>query len=381
MPVKLSRLHFIDFARTYALVLALLSHSLETTGVIDRLGQDSLFIKQFTRTATPMFVFMFGFMIEFVYATRARASGVESIQRRLRVRSFQCYFGYCLTSFCSLLGGYQDLHKFAASLVFFGNSRFGNVLRVYAVIMLFTPLLVRLRLRYGIRFVMLCLAVVLLSFPWMVELNGVDFGHFNNPLNVLFGIGLGRRGPSVWHSMAFVLSGMLMASSLTQSAETLRAAFSRFALYGLGLIAVCAVAWFPLVPDGPAVAWQKFADFTYRGSNMPGYYLIGIVTSVVSISLFSLLIGTRELPRPVKFFLPLGLGSLLSYTTGNVLLNLSSRAATRIDAALYVTLFFVAVLFITKNIERMPYYEHANELLNLRFPSRTRVAVSLAPSD
>src|SRR6476620_8164434 len=200
MRLNLSRLHFIDFARTFAVVLALLDHSLGNTKVFGRMGADSLYIKQFTRTATPIFVFMFGFMIEFVYATRARASGLASIERRLRVRSFQCYFGYCLTSFCTLLGGQQSLYKFAASLAFFfGSSHFGNILRVYAVIMLFTPLLVRLRLRYGVRFVVFCLASVLLSFPFVIKLKGVDFGVFNSPLNVLFGVGLGRLlGPSVW---------------------------------------------------------------------------------------------------------------------------------------------------------------------------------------
>jgi len=49
---------------------------------------------------------------------------------------------------------------------------------------------------------------------------------------------------------------------------------------------------------------------------MPGYYLIGIVTSVFWITLFSVLIGTRELSRPVKFFLPLGLSSLFSLHDG-----------------------------------------------------------------
>ena len=378
MRLNLSRLHFIDFARTFAVVLALLAHSLNNTKVFDRMGADSLYIKQFTRTATPIFVFMFGFIIEFVYATRARASGVASIQRRLRVRSFQCYFGYCLTSFCALLGGQQSLYKFAASLAFFfGSSRFGNILRVYAVIMLFTPLLVRLRLRYGVRFVVFCLASVLLSFPFVIQLKGVDFGVFNNPLNVLFGVGLGPQGPSVWHSMSFVLSGMLLASSLTGGAKTLRNAFSRFYLIALGLVSICAVAWFPLVHDGPAEAWVKFADSTYRGSNMPGYYLIGIVTSVFWITLFSLLIGTRELSRPVKFFLPLGLSSLFSYTTGNVLLNLSGYVATRVDPTLYIAVFFVSVLIITKYIDRMPYYEYANELMCLRFPRRAHAEASL----
>src|SRR5215831_17929862 len=377
MRLNLSRLHFIDFGRTFAVALALLAHSLANTKVLDRVSADSLYITQFTRTATPVFVFMFGFMIEFVYATRARASGVASIERRLRVRSFQCYFGYCLTSFCTLLSAHQSLYKFAASLAFFGNSRFGNVLRVYAVIMLFTPLLVRLRLRYGVRFVVFCLTGVLVSFPFIIQLKGVDFGVFNTPLNLLFGIGLNRFGPSVWHSMSFVLSGMLLASSLTGSAKTLRNAFSRFYLIALGLVSICAVAWFPLVHDSSAEAWVKFADFTYRGSNMPGYYLTGIVTSVFWITLFSVLIGTRELSRPVKFFLPLGLSSLFSYTTGSVLLNLSGYVATRVDPTLYIVVFFVSVLIITKYIDRMPYYEYANELMCLRFPRRAHPEASL----
>jgi hypothetical protein len=170
---------------------------------------------------------------------------------------------------------------------------------------------------------------------------------------------------------------MLLASSLTGGAKTLRNAFSRFYLIALGLVSICAVAWFPLVHDSPAEAWVKFADFTYRGSNMPGYYLIGIVTSVFWITLFSLLIGTRELSRPVKFFLPLGLSSLFSFTTGNVLLNLSGYVATRVDPTLYIAVFFVSVLIITKYIDRMPYYEYANELMCLRFPRRAHAEASL----
>ena len=177
--------------------------------------------------------------------------------------------------------------------------------------------------------------------------------------------------------MSFVLSGMLLASSLTGGAKTLRNAFSRFYLIALGLVSICAVAWFPLVHDGPAEAWVKFADFTYRGSNMPGYYLIGIVTSVFWITLFSLLIGTRELSRPVKFFLPLGLSSLFWYTTGNVLLNLSGYVATRVDPTLYIAVFFVSVLIITKYIDRMPYCGYANELMCLRFPRRAHAEASL----
>ena len=44
MRLNLSRLHFIDFARTFAVVLALLAHSLNNTKVFDRMGADSLYI-------------------------------------------------------------------------------------------------------------------------------------------------------------------------------------------------------------------------------------------------------------------------------------------------------------------------------------------------
>ena len=177
--------------------------------------------------------------------------------------------------------------------------------------------------------------------------------------------------------MSFVLSGMLLASSLTGGAETLRNAFSRFYLTALGLVSMCAVAWSTLVHDSPAEAWVKFADFTYRGSNMPGYYLIGIVTSVFWITLFSLLIGTRELSRPVKFFLPLGLSSLFLVHDGQrAAESLGLRGDPARSDALHRGLLR----------ERPDHHEvhrphavlpSANELMCLRFPRRAHAEASL----
>ncbi|KGO34480.1 hypothetical protein JT06_07930 [Desulfobulbus sp. Tol-SR] len=60
-----NRLTFIDVARTYAILLALLSHVFAATGFFQQLGSDALLIRQFTRMATPLFMFMFGFMNEY----------------------------------------------------------------------------------------------------------------------------------------------------------------------------------------------------------------------------------------------------------------------------------------------------------------------------
>lgn len=48
--------------------------------------------------------------------------------------------------------------------------------------------------------------------------------------------------------------------------------------------------------------------------------------------------------------------------------HLSAFAVTRIDPAIYIALFFTSVLLVAKYIDRMPYYDFANELLQLRLP-------------
>ncbi len=63
-PAASTRLAFIDCARTFAVLLALLSHGLSTTGSFEHLEAGGFDPRHLTRTATPLFVFMFGFMVE-----------------------------------------------------------------------------------------------------------------------------------------------------------------------------------------------------------------------------------------------------------------------------------------------------------------------------
>ncbi len=74
MP-RTERFLFIDAARTYAVILALLSHFLRPSGVASELGQNILYINQFTRMATPMFLCIYGFLIEYVYVPKVEAGG------------------------------------------------------------------------------------------------------------------------------------------------------------------------------------------------------------------------------------------------------------------------------------------------------------------
>ena len=364
MPSAPDRLTFIDFARTYAVFLALLSHALNTTGTFQHMGESSLYIRQFTRMATPMFVFMFGFMIEFVYARKARLLGLESVQRRLLVRSFQCYFAYGLTSLCSVLGGFETLDGFLRALLFLGDSRFGNILRVYAVLMLMVPLLIRFRLRYGPKAIYLALVLVIFSFPLLNGTESFSFGRFDHPLNVLAGLGPALGGPSVWHSLSFLLAGMFLASSLNADGPI---RLSRFYLFALVLLVTCVVLRVLLVADPFPDAWWKFVDFTYRTHNMAGYFVIGIFGSVVSIGVVCFLVGVRKLPRPIQALMPVGYASLFSYTLGNVLLNLFGSFAGRVPSLVFLIPFFAAVLVITSIRKRLLFYDVLNDILNFRF--------------
>ena len=350
MPPKSIRLSFIDFARTYAVFLALLAHVLLMTGFFKELGEQGLYIKQFTRMATPMFVFMFGFMVEFVYVDKAKKLGFSSIARRLTIRSLQCFLAFALTAFSAVIAGHESIADFVRSLALFGDSTLGNILRTYAILLLaVVPLLIRIRLSLGSGFILIALVLVLMSFPWLLEYKSHSYGVFDHPMNVLFGVGRVKGGPSVWHSTSFLLAGMYVASSLRGKGNQLL----HFYISSLTLLVVMVLIGGLLIDDTISVAWWKFADYSYRASNMIGYYIIGIVCSVASILLFSLLFGTRPMPAPITLVLPLGYSSLFSYTFGNILLNLTGGYARYVPLPVYIALFFLIVWFMTARRERV----------------------------
>lgn len=345
------RLAFIDAARTYAVLLVLLAHALNATGTFARIGAESLLIQQFTRMATPLFVFIFGFMIEFVYVRKAMHLGPAAVRPRLFARSLHCYCAYALTSLSSAVGGHKTYGDVLASLVFFNNSRFGNILRVYAVLLLAVPWLIKLRIRFGPVFLLLALNVVLLSSAVLVTAKSFSFGPLDYPLNILCGIGPVTGGPSIWHSLSFLLAGMYVATGLQEMDNAPLPAFrtaSAFLLITVSLLGLI------LIDDAPGTAWHKFVDFSYRSRNMAGYYIIGILCSTTVMLLFAMFLGTRAVPFPFSVLLPLGHSSLFAYTFGNILLNLSGPLAEKMDLLFFLPLFFSLVFCGTILVSRGP---------------------------
>ena len=94
MPKK-ERLNFIDVARTLAIILALFSHAMIDFEGWKLLGSIAAPIRLLTRSATPLFIFMFGMMLELVYLKKLEQQGLSPVAKRLAVRSLQCYIGLC----------------------------------------------------------------------------------------------------------------------------------------------------------------------------------------------------------------------------------------------------------------------------------------------
>jgi hypothetical protein len=316
-------LNFIDVARSWAVGLALFAHGVTTFGGLASLGSTSPFVQLLVRTATPTFVFMFGIMLELVYARRARDRGMREVSRRLLLRSAQCYVGYQLTVAAAVLGGWLTSAEGAEALLFLGKSRFGNILRFYSVAMLLAIPILHLRLRHGARVYGLLLVAIWLGSIALRFADPIDAGSLSAPIGILFGVGEMRVGPSVWHGMTFALSGMLIGTGL-EGFQRPEFRLRDFYRYSAVVSAVCLAIVAGLVATSSLFDVAKsFAYFTYRAQNHIGYYAIGLIASTATLVLLSVAIPLRR-PLPAWTRVPLALGrsSLLSFTAGNVVLNL-----------------------------------------------------------
>ena len=143
-------------------------------------------------------------------------NGVQSVVRRLVLRSAQCYAGYQLTVVASFLGGYLTAGEASRALLLLDTSHFGNILRFYSIALLLAIPLIRARLHWGVRvYGLLLILLWIVPKPLEGTLAAASFGSYESLAGLLFGIGAAPVGPSVWHGMTFVLAGMLVGTSLT----------------------------------------------------------------------------------------------------------------------------------------------------------------------
>ena len=303
-----------------------------------------LWLKPLTTVATPMFVFMFGMMLDVAYQRMAREDGMRVVVRRFLKRSCQCYGGYLLTALAGFAGGYLTLREFGLAAVFLADSHHGNILRLYTFALLLSPFVVWVRLRWGV-----WPLFVMLAGLWLVDglilkpFDGEDLGWATHWAGVVFGTGSYQGGPSVWHGLTFVLAGVIAAAGLRGWRER---GFRAFYVYvGLMLLIALAVTANLYRFYG---FWGLFKGYTvyfeFRADNHPGYYVIGLAGCLLVISLLSRVVPRDRLPGWKVYPLRFGQMALTSFTLGNVLLNLVP--ASLIGGGLGVWAIPVGILYV-----------------------------------
>ena len=317
---------------------------------------------------------MFGIMLELVYARRARSDGMPPVTRRLLLRSAQCYLGYQLTVVAAVIGGYLTAGAGAEALLFLQNSRFGNILRFYSFAMLAAIPIIWLRLRTGPAIYAMLLVLIWAAVPALASLESrIGTGPLGSWAGILLGIGEMRVGPSVWHGMTFTLAGMMIATTLVGFRS---AAFSlrSFRLVSSGLVAIGALIAGGLVLQSSAFEVAKaFATFEYRSSNHFGYYAIGLIASTSTLVLLSIVVPVRgALAEWTRTPLALGTSSLLSFTAGNVILNLIPAPlvmyATGMPIPAALSVIGIVALLVSRPVVGRCYRSACDRPIHLRPP-------------
>lgn len=328
------RLPYIDSTRGIAALLAILSHlSSDQFRFLDY-GYFAG-ISLFTRMATPMFMILFGTMIALVYIPRLSRGPDEedTVVRRLLSRMLTCYLVFGAITLAAMLSGKIPVEKGLEAMVFIGAGRFGEILKIYAVLFLVIVATLPLLKRFGLYWLfalaglgwLLSHAVALIAEPGNVALQfftGYDHGF----------------GPSVAHSFTFVAFGFVVGEAVT----------GKRSLWLPGAIAAAAavVLMIAALRIGPYTLAHGLGTYALRSINHPLYYAYGIVSASAALLVFNRVSALGIFAGLSGTLAELGRRSLFIYGFGNAAMNLLPVYEGNAGIGLALSVAFMTLLIL-----------------------------------
>ncbi|MFC3215665.1 OpgC domain-containing protein [Novosphingobium panipatense] len=156
----------LDIARTVAIVLAMLNHSFIATNVWRDFFEGKPHVTFAVRLATPMFIILFGALLEIVYRRRAVRDGMQAVTARLFERGLLCWLLYTLTLLPLLLLGKTSVKSALFGALLLGKIPLTDILRYYAILFFMAPLLLVVRQRWGLYPLLATTTLLLLAHPF-----------------------------------------------------------------------------------------------------------------------------------------------------------------------------------------------------------------------
>jgi len=326
-----ARIIGIDIARAVAILLVTWKHSMASfgaRGVLDGWAHYGLEILM--QLATPIFLLLFGAMLELVYRPRFEHGLRRATSRRLWKRALQCYGYYALAIivFFGVMGTYSWM---SFPLVFAGfiSVPYSHLLAFYTVALALAPLLIWARIRFGLGpliglALLIHLAHPLFSMlPAAPELFGRDY--LQHMSGFLYGKGVDFIGPSLIHGLSIVCFGMLFGYGLKPSQKTANA-LPVSPYVSLFIASACLVViglsfnW-----QSPMLSIQNLVGAELRINSHPLYFSIGILGAILMTWIF---IGLNDILKTgigcsLKVF---GRRSLFAFGVGNILAFVAPQA-------------------------------------------------------
>ncbi|WP_435169647.1 OpgC domain-containing protein [Falsirhodobacter sp. 1013] len=340
----------IDVVRSAAIFFAMFSHIYADIELGHYMSPDmALPLRVVLQTATPIFVLLFGTMLELVYFPKWVSGKRQMVTSRLLKRALQCWILYALSIFCLFLVDDGYSWKFSIScLIFMGNSPYTEILKFYAVALLLTPLLLRLRERAGLWPLVVLALSYQAAWPFLHALPDA-YDDLGAPLQIArlikFLTGFGNRslmGPSVLHGLSLVIFGLCLGRFISQGRDgkttgqdtgsTRSAAFARKIAAGLVVSLALTLAGALTVPDA---VFRGLANMSLRLNSSVIYFAAGTL-SAVSLTLALIWIVDVWAPirstvwHSVSFF---GRTSMFTFAWGNMLLYLLDYRPTNAVSA------------------------------------------------
>lgn len=343
----------LDLSRTVAIVLAMFAHVLTTTGALEYVLENLAPLMLIVRTSTPMFIILFGVILEIVYRRRAERDGMHSVLTRFIERALLCWALYALANIPLLLTGQISLPYYLGTALLLGATPFTDILRYYTILFVLAPAILYARLRWGVLPLLVGSVGLMALHPFFAAIPDPDLPVAQEVtmrmVDLLVGIWDGTAGPSVLHSLFFVAVGITIGTALTseRSAEGGETRSNRTLLL---LIAFLAVATYASTWVGPEeVNWASVSKKTLRNANHPFYFFNGALISTVIITALRGIQKVRTGPLRATM---LGQRSLFTFSFGNAVLyavmgphEMPPLSAMMLSAVLLVVIFACSAIY------------------------------------
>ncbi len=334
-----SREVFIDFARGFAILLAVGSHAFYAFGYDILFGDAMYQVMSLTRLATPSFILITGMMFELVYLRKTEKQGFKAMVKSLISRAMQCYLAYGITVLIEWFNQQLSTADAQHAVIFMGNSLFSGILQFYTLFLLLAIPIIWVRRRFGI-WAISSLPVVV----WMgdILLDRPAWPAPEQPLGHLTALLFGNpevSNFSMWHALTFMSFGMLVGYMYKRSKQA--GSWSSFQITLLVLFLICLVI--SLVTVFPTTLDDFFFDFsnTFRINHEIPYYSIGSMGAFLLLWLSWKLRRFLTHPWLEHTITRLGKDSLWAFAVGNSLAAMLPALSTQ---TWFVVLFLVAVL-------------------------------------